>query len=84
MQQAEQTSTNDITPGRATTLPRFYSVQDIAQSLQLCGDTIRGYFQDLPGVLKFTKGNRLRGKREYVTLRIPETLLSAFIAERSR
>jgi hypothetical protein len=62
-------------------LPRHYTVAEIAESLQLSPDTIRTMFQDRPGVLRITKGRRLRGKREYVTLRVPADVLADFLQE---
>ena len=64
-------------------LPQCYTVQEIATSLKLSEETVRNLFQDRPGVIRITKGKRLRGKREYVTLRIPEPVLAAFLRESS-
>jgi hypothetical protein len=47
-----------------------------ASSLKLSDETVRNIFQDKSGVIKITKGKRLRGKREYVTLRVSETVLA--------
>jgi hypothetical protein len=41
-------------------------------------------FQDEPGVLKIGKENRRNGKRDYVTLRIPEAVARRVYEERTR
>ena len=68
-------------PAEATRLLQCFTVQEIATSLKLSEETVRNLFQDRPGVIKITKGKRLRGKREYVTLRVPEPVLNAFLRE---
>ena len=60
-------------------LGSFYSVQQVAATLAVSEETVRNIFQDKPGVVRITKGKRSRGKREYVTLRIPATLLDAYL-----
>lgn len=65
----------------AAALPRCYTVQEIADALKLSEETVRNLFQDRPGVVKISKGKRLRGKREYVTLRIPQAAFDAFLRE---
>jgi hypothetical protein len=62
-------------------LPHCHTVQEIAKAMKLSEETIRNIFQDRPGVIKITKGKRLRGKREYVTLRVPNTVLAAWLRE---
>jgi hypothetical protein len=62
-------------------LPQCYTVQEIAISLKLSEETVRNLFQDRPGVIKISKGKRLRGKREYTTLRIPDTVVNSFLRE---
>jgi hypothetical protein len=61
-------------------IPHCHTVQEIATALKLSEETVRRIFQDMPGVIKITKGKRLRGKREYVTLRIPSTVLQSWYA----
>ena len=41
-------------------------------------------FQDEPGVLKIGKSNRRDGKRDYVTLRIPEDIARRVYVDRTR
>jgi hypothetical protein len=61
---------------------RHYSVHEVATLWGLDPTTIRGIFQDEPGVFKFGKWNRRDGKRDYVTLRIPESVLRRVHARR--
>ena len=75
---------NSLASTETTILPRCYTVREIAESLKVSEETVRRMFRDIPGVVKLTKGRRLRSKREFVTLRIPETVLSTFLLERSR
>lgn len=53
---------------------RHYTPKQIKDMWGLSETTIRDLFADLPGVLKLEKP-RLRGKRRYVSLRIPESVL---------
>jgi hypothetical protein len=46
--------------------------------------TIRRMFHDEPGVMKVGKANRRDGKRDYMTLRIPESVALRVYAERSK
>jgi hypothetical protein len=62
-------------------LPHCHTTQEIAKALKLSEKTVRSIFQDRPGVIKITKGRRLRGKREYYTLRITDTALAAWLRE---
>jgi len=65
-------------------LPHTHTVQEIATAMKLSEETIRNIFKDRPGVIKIVKGKRLRGKRQYTTLRIPNTVLAAWLSETSR
>jgi hypothetical protein len=63
-------------------LPTCHTVQEVAKALKLSEETVRNLFQDRPGVIKIAKARkRLRGKRDYVTLRIPDTVFNAFLSE---
>ena len=53
---------------------RHYTVKELAEIWKLDETTIRRIFQDEPGVLKIGKAGRRDGKRDYVTLRIPESV----------
>jgi hypothetical protein len=51
-----------------------YSVQVLAELWRLDESTIRRIFEGAPGVLRLGNDRRKRGKREYVTLRIPASV----------
>jgi hypothetical protein len=53
-----------------------YSVKDVAGMWKLSDEAIRRLFREEPGVIKLTAEERYRRrKRDYVTLRIPESVL---------
>jgi len=53
-----------------------YSVKDVAEMWKLSDEAIRRLFREEPGVIKLTAEERYRRrKRDYVTLRIPESVL---------
>lgn len=53
---------------------RHFSTRVLAELWALSEDTVRRMFQDEPGVLKIGKAGRRDGKRDYQTLRIPESV----------
>lgn len=53
---------------------RHYSVVELSQLWNLSKQTVRRLFQDEPDVVKIGE-RRLRRKRGYVTLRIPESVV---------
>lgn len=53
-------------------LEKHYRPSELATVWGLSVDTIRAMFEREPGVLKH--GTNQKGKRRYVTLRIPETI----------
>jgi len=55
-------------------LERHFDPKELAKCWKLDPSTIRRMFQDQPGVLKLGKSNRRDGKRDYVTLRIPQSV----------
>ncbi|HWQ52267.1 MAG TPA: hypothetical protein VN442_01195 [Bryobacteraceae bacterium] len=64
---------------------RIFTPQQLAELWQVSTDTIRSLFMDEPGVLRFgSDGNTRRGKRAYITLRIPEAVVARVFRERSR
>lgn len=63
---------------------RHFTASELADIWKLDETTIRRIFQDEPGVLKIGKSNRRDGKRDYVTLRIPEAVALRIYQERSR
>jgi len=63
---------------------QFYTPDDIAKMWKIDVSTARRAFQDEPGVLKLGRANRRDGKRDYVTLRIPESILLRVYQEKSK
>lgn len=60
-----------------------FTPAELAEAWQLDKSTIRRIFIDMPGVLKI--GRRVaRGKRRYVTLRIPREIAERVYRERRR
>lgn len=53
---------------------RHFTAQQLGEIWALDETTIRRIFQDETGVLKIGKSARRDGKRDYVTLRIPESV----------
>lgn len=60
----------------------YYSVADVAQKMNLSKAFVRELFRERPGVLRIGAQGR-RSKRDYLTLRIPESAVASFIAEAS-
>jgi hypothetical protein len=73
------------TPLRQQTDPfeRHYTPKELAELWRLDESTIRRMFQDESRVLKIGQTGR-RGKRDYVTLRIPASTAARFYRERMR
>jgi hypothetical protein len=65
-------------------LQRHFTPKELAQRWALDESTIRRMFMDEPGVLKIGKANRRDGKRDYITLRIPESVALRVHQRRSR
>ena len=63
---------------------RHFTASELAEIWKLDETTIRRMFQDEPGVLKIGKSNRRDGKRDYVTLRIPEAVALRVYTARTR
>lgn len=60
---------------RADFMERHYTVAELAEAWHLGWATIKLWFMDEPGVIKFGPGKLHRGrKRTHVTLRIPESV----------
>ncbi len=55
-------------------LERHYTAAEVGKLWSLSEDTIRAIFRNTPGVLKLVQPAR-RGKRQYISLRIPESVL---------
>jgi hypothetical protein len=60
-----------------------FTPKELAEQWKLSEDTIRRLFQDEPGVLKIGDVNP-RGRRGYVTLRIPRSAVIRVHERRSR
>lgn len=71
-------------PLHSSPFERHFTPRDLAEIWKLDETTIRRIFQDEPGVMKVGKANRRDGKRDYVTLRIPESIAERIYRERSR
>jgi hypothetical protein len=71
-------------PDAATAFGRQFTPAELAELWKFDQTTIRRMFQDEPGVMKVGKSNRRDGKRDYVTLRIPEAVALRVYAERSK
>ena len=61
-----------------------YTPQQLAEIWQLDVSTVRKLFLDQPGVLKVGKAGRRDGKRDYVTLRVPESVAQRVYRERTK
>ncbi len=62
---------------------RHFTPQELAEIWKLDETTIRRILQEEPGVLRFGKASP-RGKRGYVTLRIPASVAERVYRERCR
>ena len=62
---------------------RLYTPGQLAELWQLSEQSIRRLFQDEPGVFKIGNPNP-RGRRGYITLRIPGAVVERVFQERSR
>lgn len=64
-------------------LERHFTPQEIADLWRVDENTVRRIFLDEPGVLRLGNLSK-RGKRSYVTLRIPATVLERVYRQRTR
>jgi len=71
------TSTIPIRSSQADRFERHYTPKELAALWRLDESTVRRMFQDEAGVLKLGNTGRLN-KRDYVTLRIPESTAARF------
>jgi hypothetical protein len=76
---------NNHPPIRAeeTAFERHFTPKQLAELWLLHESTIRRLFIDEPGVLKYG-GPFRRGRREYFTLRIPESVARRVYARKTR
>jgi AraC-like DNA-binding protein len=56
-------------------LERIYTLNELAALLKMDRSTVRRIFQDEPGVLKLGKENRRDGRRDYVSYRVPRSVV---------
>jgi hypothetical protein len=61
-------------------LERHYTATEVAKIWNISPDTVRDIFRNTVGVLKINQPAR-RGKRSYLSLRIPESVLHKRHAE---
>lgn len=59
----------------------LYTPVELAKLLSRDVSTIRRMFVDEEGVIRFGKANRRDGKRDYVTLRIPASVVQRVLGE---
>jgi hypothetical protein len=64
--------------------PMYLTLHEVAERLVISYSQARRLFQDRPGVLVLTSLSRSRGKRDYTTIRVPISVLDAFVAEHTR
>lgn len=77
----------EIREGPAVAAPEFaarhFSPSEIAELWNLSVDSVRKLFENEPGVVQIGERAR-RGKRRYVTLRIPESVVARVHRKLSR
>lgn len=71
-------------PLDGTAFERHYTPLELARLWKFDESTIRRMFIDEPGVLVFGKERRRDGRRDYVTLRIPESVARRVYESRIR
>lgn len=64
-------------------LERHYTAKELAQMWRIDPSTVRELFKDEPGVFRIGEAHR-RGKRGYVSMRIPESIAVRVHEERSK
>jgi hypothetical protein len=76
---------NPIEPAAVTTaLERHYTPKEISVIWALDESTVRKIFVDEEGVLRIGKDNKRDGKRDYITLRIPQSVLERVYRARTK
>jgi hypothetical protein len=68
----------------SSTFEDFLTPQDIAAKLKVHPKTIQRMFIDEPGVLILGEESRRDGKRQYVTLRIPPSVVQRVLQRKTR
>lgn len=59
-------------------IERHYTPSELAELWGVDRTTIQRIFRDVPGVLKLGKSNRRDGKKDYISLRIPQSIAVEF------
>ncbi len=60
------------------------TLQEAAARLKVSVSTARRLFQDEPGIIRIGKSGRRDGKRDYLTIRIPESVFARVYRELTR
>ena len=60
----------------------LYTPMEVAAYLRIDVSTVRRMFNEIPGAMKIESRNHAEGKRPYNTVRIPLSVVRAFIAQR--
>jgi hypothetical protein len=72
-----------VLPAASSGEVSFYSVNQVAELLQIGRDTVIRIFANQPGVLVLGSVETTRQRRKYRTLRIPATVLQRYINRHS-
>lgn len=81
---AEPPPVDSASYGNVTAFEHHYRPKDLAKLWGITESTVRRLFQGEPGVLKFGRAGRRDGKRDYMSIRIPESVARRVHQERSR
>jgi len=81
---APNESAGDLREVGVFVFERHFTPKQLGELWGLDESTVRRIFQDEPGVLKIGKSGRRDGKRDYMSLRIPESVAVRVHKERSR
>jgi len=71
-------------PVENSAFEHHYTPHELAELWKFDESTIRRMFIDEPGVLIYGKEQRRDGRRDYVTLRIPESVARRVYEKRTR
>ena len=82
MNQKKEAAKKAQVPPAANLSDPHYPIRFFAERWNLSDDTIRRWFRDLPGVLKV--GEKTRGKRAKILLRIPLSLAEREYREKTK
>lgn len=79
----EETSERKAKAESAHVVGKPFTAKQLAVEWGMSPDTIRKLFEDEPGVLRLGKSTSRRGKRRYLSLRIPEEIAQRVFNRRS-